>query len=85
MISDRYIDDIINDGQQIDDKKSADLDKIAETLALKIDNKLDAAIKKLDEKLVTIDSKDGTKDDNKDDIKDDTKDDKKDEGEKEDE
>ena len=50
MISDRYIDDIINDGQKVDDKKSGDLDKIAETLALKIDNKIDAALKKFEEK-----------------------------------
>ena len=44
MISDRYIDDIINDGQPPKDDKSDDVNKIVETLALKIDNKIDAAI-----------------------------------------
>lgn len=55
MISDRYIDEMIADGEtkpaEINDES---IQKITDTLALKIDNKIESAIKKIDEKLQQV-------------------------------
>lgn len=56
LISDRYIDDIINDGQEPTPAPGTnpDIKQLSDALALKIDNKLDSALKQIDEILSKI-------------------------------